>query len=154
VPAHNNTLSRNNLDHKHTNNSGKLLLNICKESGLRILKGRVTGDITGKHTCFTYNGSSLVNYTLSSQDLLKSVGYFEILEFNLFSNHCPISCSLLVNNFSEQEIINVCKLDPLPGNLFGLRNLLKSILKISRVQHSEQDFLNLLIPIMKIVTQL
>jgi hypothetical protein len=25
-------MSRNNLDHKHTNNSGKLLLNFCKET--------------------------------------------------------------------------------------------------------------------------
>ena len=25
-------MSRNNLDHKHTNNSGKLLLNLCKET--------------------------------------------------------------------------------------------------------------------------
>ncbi|CAC5405515.1 unnamed protein product [Mytilus coruscus] len=59
------TLSRNNLDHKHTNNSGKLLLNMCKETKIRILNGRTTGDLNGQPTCITYNGSSLVDYTLT-----------------------------------------------------------------------------------------
>lgn len=42
---HDNTLSRNNLDHNHTTNSGKRLLNMCKESGIWILNGRMTGDL-------------------------------------------------------------------------------------------------------------
>jgi hypothetical protein len=66
-------MSRNNLDHKHTNNSGKLLVNFCKETRIRILNGRTTGDLNGRPTCITYNGSSLVDYTLISEELLKSV---------------------------------------------------------------------------------
>jgi hypothetical protein len=42
-------LPRNNLDPKLINNSGKHLLNLCKESGLRILNGRTIGDLQGKH---------------------------------------------------------------------------------------------------------
>jgi hypothetical protein len=38
----------------------------------------MTGDFTAKHTCFTYNGGSVVDYTISSQYLIKSVGYFEV----------------------------------------------------------------------------
>jgi hypothetical protein len=49
-------MSRNNLDHKHVNNSGKNLFNLCKESGLRILNCRTAGDLTGQPTCITYNG--------------------------------------------------------------------------------------------------
>lgn len=56
-----------------TNNSEKLLLNICRETVIRILSNRTTADLTGKHTCYTYNGYSLVVYTLTAQDLLKSV---------------------------------------------------------------------------------
>ena len=54
-----NAMPRNNLDQKRTNNSGKLLLNTCKETGMRIVNGRTTGDLFGKQTCITYNGCSL-----------------------------------------------------------------------------------------------
>ncbi|CAG2204204.1 unnamed protein product [Mytilus edulis] len=38
-------IPRNNLDTKLVNNSGKYLLNLCKESSLRILNGRTIGDL-------------------------------------------------------------------------------------------------------------
>jgi len=47
-------MSRNNLDHKRVNNSGKYLLNMCKEARLRILNGRSTCDLFGNPTCITY----------------------------------------------------------------------------------------------------
>lgn len=49
-------LSDTEVDHKRTNNSGKMLLVICKESSFRIINGRTTGDLYGEHTCITYNG--------------------------------------------------------------------------------------------------
>jgi hypothetical protein len=90
-------MSRNNLDHKHTNNSGKLLLNFGKETRIRILNGRTTGDLNGQPTCITYNGSSLVDYTLISEELLKSVGYFEVHDFTSLTNHRPISCGIFAD---------------------------------------------------------
>jgi hypothetical protein len=60
---------------------GKHLLNLCKESGLRILNGRTIGDLQGKHTCITYNGCSVVDYMLVSIELLYLLGYFEVNEF-------------------------------------------------------------------------
>lgn len=77
------TLWRDDLDHKHTNNSEKLLLNICRETVIRILNNRTTADLTGKHTCYTYNGYSLVVYTLTAQDQLKSV-FWNPKIFNVF----------------------------------------------------------------------
>ena len=106
-------LPRNNLDPKLINNSGKHLLNLCKETGLRILNGRTIGDLSGKYTCITYNGCSVVDYMLVSTDLLDFVGYFEVHDFTSLSNHCPISCSLMTG-FTSQ-IINKCQLDPLPN---------------------------------------
>ena len=106
-------MSRNNLDHKHTNNSGKLLLNFCKETRIRILNGRTTGDLNGQPTCITYNGSSLVNYTPISEELLQSVGYFEVHDFTSLTNHRPISCGIFAD--TSFKYWNSHKLDPLPG---------------------------------------
>ncbi|CAC5358441.1 unnamed protein product [Mytilus coruscus] len=108
-----NILPRNNLNRKRVNNSGKHLLNMCKESGLRILNGRTTCDLFGRPTCITYNGCSLVDYSIVSNELLSSVGFFKVHEFTALSNHCPIVCGILSN------IVNNCifssKLDDLPG---------------------------------------
>ena len=87
-----NSMPRNNLDPKRINNSGKFLLDICKETGLRILNGRSVGDLYGRNTCITYNGCSLVDYTLVSISLMNVIGCFEVGDFTIFSNHCPISC--------------------------------------------------------------
>ncbi|CAC5375985.1 unnamed protein product [Mytilus coruscus] len=108
-----NSLPRNNLDSKRVNNSGKHFLNMCKESGLRILNGRTTCDLFGRPTCITYNGCSLVDYSIVSNELLSSVGFFKVHEFTVLSNQCPIVCGILSN------IANNCifssKLDDLPS---------------------------------------
>ena len=113
ILIHCTIMSRNNLDHKHTNDSGKLLLNFCKETRIRILNGRTTGDLNGRPTCMTYNGSSLVDYTLISEELLKSVGYFEVHDFTSLTNHRPISCGIFAD--TSFKYCNSHKLDPLPG---------------------------------------
>ena len=108
-----NVLPRNNLDHKRTNNSGKLMLNLCKEAGLRILNGRTVGDFFGKQTCVNYNGCSLVDYTVVSQEIYSQIGLFQVLDFTYLSNHCPIVCSIFAQScieFSQQS-----RLYPLPG---------------------------------------
>lgn len=106
-------MPRNNKDPKLPNNSGKLLLNLCKESGLRILNGRKIGDPQGNFTCITYNGCSVVDYILVSQELLKCIGYFEVHNFTSLSNHCALSCNIFsCFNF---KMIDPCPLDPLPA---------------------------------------
>ncbi|CAG2232931.1 unnamed protein product [Mytilus edulis] len=107
-------IPRNNLDTKLVNNSGKYLLNLCKESGLRILNGRTIGDLHGKHTCITYNGCSVVDYMLVSKELLHIVGYFEVHDFTSLSNHCIISCSLLIGFIMPQNTPQY-QLDPIPN---------------------------------------
>ena len=64
---------RNNLDSKSLNNSGKSLLSLCRETSLRTVNDRMIGDLLGKFTSIHYNGCSVVNYTLVSDNLLKSV---------------------------------------------------------------------------------
>ena len=84
---------RNNNDIKQPNKSGRLLIDICKETRLRILNGRNTGDFFGSYTCFKYNGCSLVDYAVASANLLHVICNFKVHEFTSLSDHCAIVCT-------------------------------------------------------------
>ena len=63
-------LERFSQDKGHVNNNGLLLLDFCKQTGLRFMNGRVGADKgIGKYTFVGSRGSSVVDYVLSSQDL-------------------------------------------------------------------------------------
>ena len=66
---------RSNYD-KVANRYGNLLLELCVSSGLRILNGRMVGDTLGKFTCHKYNGSSTVDYTLATENVIQDIIYF------------------------------------------------------------------------------
>ena len=57
---------RYSQDENTTNSRGRILIDLCTALSLRILNGRVVGDLTGKKTCFKYNGSSVVDYVILS----------------------------------------------------------------------------------------
>ena len=139
-----NQMYRNNLDKKATNKSGKLLLELCKESSLRIMNGRTLGDLPGNYTCLTYNGCSVVDYSIASLDLFKSVGNFQVHDFTPISDHCPISCSLFT--CFKSSCINNCKskLDPLPGKFIwneeAINNYTKNI-QSPKVKQKINDFM-------------
>ena len=59
--VYSNILTRNNLD-ETVCPRGAILTDICIQSGIRILNGRVTGDWLGQLTCHTPRGSSTVDY--------------------------------------------------------------------------------------------
>ena len=60
----------------HVNNNGLLLLDFCKQTGVRIMNGRVRCDREiGKYTFVGSRGSSVVDYALSSQDVFKGFQY-------------------------------------------------------------------------------
>ncbi len=95
--------SKRNSADKILNNQGEHLLDMCISSGLRILNGRYIGDILGNFTCFTANGSSVVDYAIVSEDLLSSVRHFKTDDLNYLSDHIQIECSLKCN-FNIQKI--------------------------------------------------
>ena len=107
---------RNNLDHKRPNKSGKLLIELCKEAGLRILNGRTIGDLHGKYTCIKYNGSSVVDYAVASAKLLHmhAISSFTVHDFTPLSDHCATSCTLLTSFFDNTNT-QQAYLEPLPG---------------------------------------
>ena len=91
-----NIPSRSNNDLSQ-NEYGQEIVDICIESGLRILNGRKLGDIEGKYTCHKYNGSSTIDYAITSHDIYPKILYFQVSDFiGSVSDHCKIS--LMINS--------------------------------------------------------
>lgn len=88
-------LPRFSQDKGHLNSNGTFLLDLCKQTGLRILNGRVGSDAgIGKYTFVGHRGSSLVDYVLASNDIFTLITDFSVEEPNILSDHCLISLEL------------------------------------------------------------
>jgi hypothetical protein len=81
------------------NERGKEIPDLCVSASLRILNARKPGDSMGSFTCHKYNGSSTVDYVLTSECLYESALYFHVHNLCTLSDHCQISFCL--NNLSS-----------------------------------------------------
>ena len=88
---------------------GKDLLDFCICNQIRILNGRILGNSTGKHTCFKYNGCSVVDYVLASEQLFCNILYMCVSDFKAtFSDcHCKLSFKLLASFTNENTNSNL-----------------------------------------------
>ena len=78
--------------------NGLLLLELCKQNGMRILNGRTGNDANvGKYTYIAPNGSSVIDYMLASQSLFEFIQFFEVHDPNILTDHCCISLHLESN---------------------------------------------------------
>ena len=59
------------------NKYGKHLLTLCQEYQLRIMNGRILGDLEDKLTCFKWNGCSTVDYAIVHKDLYNKIDFFQ-----------------------------------------------------------------------------
>ena len=99
-----NFLPRFSEDIGHVNNNGLLLLDLCKQTGLRIMNGRVGDDYgVGRYTFVGSRGSSVVDYILTSQDLLHQVKSFIVQDPNIMSDHCIINFCLEFGHSKNQS---------------------------------------------------
>ena len=89
--------SRNNRD-PTTNEWGRFIVDLCISAKLCLLNGRTNGDITGKCTCFTRSGVSAVDLNIISKNLFFDVLYFKVMDFTIWSDHCPVSMALKINS--------------------------------------------------------
>ena len=81
--------------HQITNNYGKLILELCTESQLRILNGRTLADSKGKVTFYNHNGMSIDDYYICSSEFLQNILNFKVGQYEpTISDHCPISVSI------------------------------------------------------------
>lgn len=86
--------NRHNLDEKDTNSYGRALHELCKSSGLRILRGRFGKDaMNGNFTCITENSASVTDYFISEPEYFDNVSDLEIQE-RLESIHMPVRLEL------------------------------------------------------------
>ena len=86
---------RSNQD-QHKNSYGEKLIDLAISSKLKILNGRILGDLMGKYTYIGYNGISTVDYILGSENLLLQnyIHSFEVEDLTLISDHRPINVTL------------------------------------------------------------
>ena len=80
-----------NSEDKITCERGAVLLDLCKSLDFRIANGRKAGDIFGKYTSIQWNGSSVVDYVMTSLTSFYKITDFKVGKFYpWFSDHCPL----------------------------------------------------------------
>ena len=94
--------SRNSMD-RTSNRLGDKLLDLCKAVNIQCHNGRSGLDKDGRLTCMTHAGESVVDYLLTSYGNFTDIKDFNVHSFNEFSNHSPVTFSLIINNYMEQN---------------------------------------------------
>ena len=103
IPDNEPEPKRNNMDYK-SNSYGRKFVDLCREVPLRILNGRFLGDFLGSLTSFNPRGSSCVDYSAVSPELLGAVWHFSVLPLlPTLADHCPIALGLKVGSRARQE---------------------------------------------------
>ena len=75
------------------------MLDFCKETGLRIVNGRVGNDKgIGKCTYVGSAGKSVVDYVIASQCLFPVINTFEVSNPNLLTDHCIVQFSVILHD--------------------------------------------------------
>ena len=57
---------------------GRVLNDICIQTGIRILNERCLGYLVGNFTCHNQRGSSVVDYGLASENILSNIKFFKV----------------------------------------------------------------------------
>lgn len=78
--------------HKKIENSGRSLIKLCHETGLRIVNGRLHNDKIGN---FTFRSVSTTDYLLTRAENFELVETFDVLKKENLSDHLPLLFSLL-----------------------------------------------------------
>ena len=80
-----------------SNRFGEYLLELCKAVNIQCHNGRSGLDTEGRFTCMTHAGESVVDYLLTSYGSFTSIKEFTVHDFNEYSNHAPLTFSMLLN---------------------------------------------------------
>jgi hypothetical protein len=98
-----NLPARANQD-KKTNTSERRLLQLCHDTGLTILNGRVQGDVEG---FFTSQGSSTVDFFLSSSSLFHDFSNLQVLTHSPHSDHSPVLLTMSLDRLTYECTTNL-----------------------------------------------
>ena len=81
------------LDTK-TNRYKKRFLDLLLSTDLRILNGRILGNLSGSFTCFEWIGCSQTDYFLAMKDIFPLFNYLKDEQKTEYFYHCLVSCGL------------------------------------------------------------
>jgi hypothetical protein len=70
------------------------LIDVCFETQLRILNGRVDGDSLGYNTYYSPRGSSRIDIFLASEDILHDFILLHVFQPNELSDHSVVWAGL------------------------------------------------------------
>ena len=96
-------LKRNNYDKHSVDKQGESLLDICRNSQMRILNGRTKGDRFGRFTRYPMairESPSTLDYVIVDLDMLKEVKYFLVLSNLGLSDHECLSFTINSKGFT------------------------------------------------------
>ena len=97
-PADTRVLPPRNSEDGVSNARGEELLDFCKTNEFAIVNGRKVGDIFGRCTSHQYNGSSAIDYLLTTTEGFSKVSSFEVGDYvPWLSDHSPIFADVGVN---------------------------------------------------------
>ena len=96
------TSKRTSMDNT-VNKYGRKLASICLDNNMHILNGRTLGDLRGKYTCHTAQGSSIVDYFLCSQHISPDIITMTVNDLTPLSDHCPIDLNIYVT-FNQNPV--------------------------------------------------
>ena len=83
---------------------GQQLIDMCISSQLIILNGRMLGDSAGYFTCHKYNGSSVVDYMITSRNLYDRAITLHVNKYNAsVSDHCLITAEFDIRSQYKRE---------------------------------------------------
>ena len=109
-------LKRNSEDLAKTSSRGNDLLDFCKGNNTAIVNGRTIGDLNGKMTCHQWNGSSVVDYMLTSNEICNNITSFKVGDFlPWISDHCSITATITstwVKALHKETLSNMKELKP------------------------------------------
>ena len=95
-------MQRNSEDTK-VDDRGKQVNELCISSRMRILNVRILGDSFGKFTCQKPTGTSVVDYMIASEELLKDIIYFHVHPFQPVFSDCHSKISVCIKASVKQS---------------------------------------------------
>jgi len=105
---------RTNCDSSKQDKNGGRLLDLCKQTGIRIVNGRCLGDSIGYFTCFSHNGAhSVIDYMLVTTSIFEMIEFFNISDPHHLSIHFCMSLSLKTFPYSLNQPESNTILQPL-----------------------------------------
>ena len=87
---------------KITNQSGRRLIELCRDTQLWIMNGRMSGDEDGEYTYISRAGKSVIDYALGDESCLERTQRF-LVRPRIESDHMPVSVLLELGEVAGME---------------------------------------------------